>query len=570
MTENCNNEDDTVQQNRLAFVTNRAETLNEIAARSVFQTPSLRDCVDPTSQVQSEKRRSSQTPGPIEVNGIYTSNAVQSLSNEFEKNIVAERDSGTPINRAVRDFGDSFYDSLNNLNRFIVGQDLSQFPTLNDRITRFPEITPIEYAEFINEFLYTPTVTNVNINFNPTLVITQLDEFYTKNFTQSAIGGFCALMPQVFGAVRQFFTAINVLSQGISGIIAKLRERAIQELMRRISQEVAKIIDQTIGKVLRIITNFDIRSVFEDVGTFVNEEIVGRLVDLKERVLTFFTEENLTRVRNRVQNLIEYAVNVFQNPTLEEIEFLVYRFCSFAAQVEALINGLKDPLTFFAGNYRETIRNLTTASNANTARAIRAGAIRYTDSARRDLINTAEERLLERTDGVPLQPSIEDFVGIPTWEEVSSGRSSAFVVDLSQESFSGRSRFQRQDEGWTGLDHYKFLPKLVRLQREYGKRMTINSGYRSPGLNANIIPPGARNSLHVHGFAVDIGERNAIEKNRIAAIAFRLGFNQVLTDYSWGLHIGLIPDTRVVRETRAEYDRRIEDSRRRGTLNVPL
>jgi hypothetical protein len=557
----CNNEDNIVQQNRLAFVTNRAETLDEIAARSVFRS-SLPDCVDPTNQIQVEKRRFLQTTRPIEVNGVYTSAAVQALTDDFEENFSASRRTGTPIDRAVSDFGDSFYDSLNDLNRFLNGRDLGEFPTLNDRISQFPEVTPIEYAEFIREFLYTPTVTTVNITFNPTLLLTQLDQFYVKNFTQSAIGGFCALMPQVFGAINQFFTAIGQLSRGINGIIAALRERAIQELMRRISQEVSKIIDQTVGKVLGIITNFSIESVFDDVNTFVNEQIVGRLVELKERILTFFTRENLQNVRRRVEDLITYAVGVFQNPSFEEIQFLVYRFCSFAAQVEALINGLKDPLTFFAGNFRSTISNLRTASNINTARAVQAGAIRYIDSSRAFQINTAEERVIDRT-GAPLQPAISDFAAIPTWDEVSSGRSPLFGITSA---YSRNPIGQRVDEGWTGLDHSQFLPKLILLQREFGRKIMINSGYRNPLHNEDV--GGSPRSLHISGSAVDI-QAGASDRNIIDRIARRLGFGDIKF-YPTFIHVGLAIGGANVRVNREEYDRLVDDARRRGVLRTPF
>jgi hypothetical protein len=566
MTSDCNSEDNIVQQNRLAFVTSRAETIDEVAARSVFRG-SLKDCVDPTSQIQSENRRFSQSTRAIEVDGIYTAGAVQALSDEFEENISVTRRFGTPIDQAVSDFGDSFYNSLNDLNRFLNGRDIGEFPTLNDRISQFPEVTPIEYAEFIREFLYTPTVTTVNITFNPTLLLTQLDQFYVKNFTQSAIGGFCALMPQVFGAINQFFTAIGQLSRGINGIIAALRERAIQELMRRIAQEVSRIIDRTVEKVLGIITNFSIESVFDDVNTFVNEHIVGRLVELKERILTFFTRENLQNVRRRVEDLITYAVGVFQNPTLEEIQFLVYRFCSFAAQVEALINGLKDPLTFFAGNYRETIRNLRIGSSANTIRAIQGGAIRFSDTNRAFQINTAEEMLVDRAGG-PLQPAIDDFAGIPTWEEVRSGRSSSFGITVGNQSFAENPVGQRQHEGWTELDHARFLPRLVLLQREFGQKMIITSGYRSPELNRSV--GGARRSLHMSGSAVDISA-GAAARNRIESIARRIGFDEIIQYPSQNfIHVGLRIGGPGVRENRRSYEIRVDDARRRGVLRTPF
>jgi len=500
MTDCNSNDNDVVQQNNLQFLTARAETVQEITARSVFRNTesTLPKCLDSTDQEQVAYRDFLQTDRPTVSNGLYTINAVDSLANDFSNSFVLGAGESNIINRNVNRYGEVFYSSLNNLNGFLNGRDLSEYPTLSNRVGDVP-ITPIEYAEFLEEFIYTPAIINTNIIFSANLLLSQMDDFYTRNFTQSTIGGFCALMPKVFEAIDFFFDAVGFLSKGINGVIAALTERALQELMRKIAEEVSKIIDKTVLKVLNIIRNFDINDFFGEIETFVNERIVERVSQLKEDILTFFTRENLNKIKKKVEDLITYAVSVFENPSIEEIQFLVYRFCSFAAQVEALINGLKDPLANFAGGYQGVIRGLRAVSDFNTARAVAAGALRYAFDTRRDLINTGETEFIDR--GNPPESRIDDVSDIPTWEEISSGSSSSFGVVLGNQSFASNPPGQRQEEGWTQLNR-SLLAKLVRIQRRFGRKIIVISGFRNPALNDQV--GGEENSQHLAKTAVDM------------------------------------------------------------------
>lgn len=68
------------------------------------------------------------------------------------------------------------------------------------------------------------------------------------------------------------------------------------------------------------------------------------------------------------------------------------------------------------------------------------------------------------------------------------------------------------------------LDKLQAMRTEYGKPMTITSGYRCPQhpIEAKKDTPGA----HALGMAADIGVQGA-EAYRVLSLAFKHGFNGI-------------------------------------------
>ena len=100
---------------------------------------------------------------------------------------------------------------------------------------------------------------------------------------------------------------------------------------------------------------------------------------------------------------------------------------------------------------------------------------------------------------------------------------------------------------------------LQPLRNVYGKPIIVNSGYRSPALNAAI--KGAQNSQHMLGQAADITARHTIPKCSATAanydfheenkrlfsliLSLKLPFDQLIDekDYSW-LHVSFGPRNR--------------------------
>lgn len=522
----CEDPNNEIQANRVKFQNGRAKTLAEQAREAAFNSTygDLMNCVDEEDLIQAESRKFKQVPRATERNGLYTIDAVDNLLGQYQSEFVLTSSNGTRIARYTSTYGNDFYDSLGDLNNLLAATGLGDYEFLANRFSIDNPITAIEYAEFLNEFMFTPITLRNAITTFPNRLLFQLNDFYNNNFTQSAIGAFCSLMPQVFQAIEFFFDALDLIRGGIAGIINRLGEVALRELITRIVNEVKEVIERKIRSELEKILNFRIEDFFEEVETFINERVIARIQEIKDDILNFFTEENIQRIIDRVEGLVSYAVSVFTNPSLEAIQFLVYRFCSFAAQVEKIIDMIKNPLVAFSGGFNGVIQRLRAASNVNTAAAIAAGAWRYSPEQRQILINSSEERFRER--GNPPRITPAEATNAPSWEQLSSNTDSRLGVRLGNQSFAANPPGQTQAEGWTRVSAEVKI-KLMRTQARFGRRLIIISGFRNPLLNADV--GGRSASRHLNGQALDItwGGFNTTSMEEFISIALEEGFRGI-------------------------------------------
>jgi zinc D-Ala-D-Ala carboxypeptidase len=80
------------------------------------------------------------------------------------------------------------------------------------------------------------------------------------------------------------------------------------------------------------------------------------------------------------------------------------------------------------------------------------------------------------------------------------------------------------------------------LREKYGKPITVNSGYRSPIVNARV--GGAKNSDHVKGMAADITAGSKEENKKLfEIIRDNFTFRQLINeyDYKW-VHVSFNKD----------------------------
>lgn len=72
------------------------------------------------------------------------------------------------------------------------------------------------------------------------------------------------------------------------------------------------------------------------------------------------------------------------------------------------------------------------------------------------------------------------------------------------------------------------------LREKYGKKINVNSGYRSAAVNIKV--KGAKNSDHLHGFAADITAGDKVENKKLfELIRDNFEYKQLINeyDYSW-------------------------------------
>lgn len=410
--------------------------------------------------------------------------------------------------------------------------DLSDYEYLQTRLEQSPQITTIEYAEYMVELGTNPITVVEFIDSNPTEVQSQLDDFYQGNFTDSTIGSFCALMPSVFGAIENFFNLASSAINWFESLDDLTLAGTIDSLYNQIKSQITNIIDQSIAKVKSIVDN-----VVADLQNYIRR-VQELIVEAKTKIEAFFSEENIERLKNKIQNAIDYVLNVFQNPSLEEIEYLIYRFCQLAAGVEKAINLLSKPLTDIVNSYQEIVNIVTATSRTATAEAVAAGGIRPSDEERASRINSAGATYPPKNlDGIE-QEFIDEAAAL-TWERLL--QSNKFTVTLGNNSFAANPPGQTQRDGWDKIT-LSTKARFIKLHNIYSGlygdiQFRITSGYRGPQLNASI--KGASRSQHLNGTAIDFqwdGFSTTTRQNMINIARERCGFGGIGV-YNTFLHV---------------------------------
>lgn len=476
------------------------------------------------------------------------------VSADIQQNVQA-----TVIDRFVNQYGQEAFDAgliaINNtlINREVFQTNLANYPDLQNRLNRPIPITPIEYANYMDEFLQNPNTVVSLVNSNTPLMQSQLNDFYRNNFTQSAIGSFCALMPSVFGAIAGFFDLVDDVQQVFQDAVDFINNFSLQDLVKKltmknlinkIKEQITKIIDDTVNKVKGIIENLSFENIIGQIETFVNDSIIGRFIELRAQALSFFSEENIERLKKKVENLFNYAASIFKDPSLEEIQFLVYRFCEFAGQIETALNLLKKPLDDFVDDYQTTYNILRSSGRVATSSAVsEGGANRYSDEERKARINNGKDKAAaqpvtpagdwtdeEKRDLERLLSSIETFIADPRFE-IGGGFSWGKTPNQGDADNRKAARIlglpldkpiQTPAEAWTRQAEpgaQDALLGLIRLQKLYSEEkgrnvvFIVNSAFRSEKLNTFLRRSGilrngrtgvASNSLHINAKAFDI------------------------------------------------------------------
>ena len=472
--------------------------------------------------------------------------------NEYSSLVAADIDTNsannTLISKYVRQYGQEAFNAglvaINStlVNKEVFQNNLSTYPQLEARLNTQLPITQIEYVNYMNEFLQNPNTVVVLVNSNTPLIQSQVNDFYRNNFTQSAIGSFCALMPVVFGAIGGFFNLVENAQQVFQDITdfinnVSLKDLSLKAIMKnligQIKDQVLKIVDDMVSKVKGIVENLSFENVVGQIETFVNQRIISQFISLRAQALAFFSEENIKNLKKKIENLINYAGSIFKDPSLEEIQFLVYRFCAFSGQIKSAVNLVKKPLDDFVRDYQDNFTRLKSWGRISTSEAVvNGGAIRISDEDRKIRINNgieAEQRQPPDELGRPTAPpagiTSEEWSDAQSISTFAAARAdSRFLIPVgSNRSWALNPIGQTLEDGWEMLyekgTRGEIVARLIRLQRLFGRRLTILSAYRNEKMQA-VVNPGVR-GLHIQAKALDISwsgfsSQTALEFCRIA------------------------------------------------------
>lgn len=455
--------------------------------------------------------------------GEYTRAQIEVFEKQFRDNIVADIQNG-PLAEASKKYPD-FYVAVKDLNtdflqRSYIQEQLPDYPVLNKRLEKGP-ISALEFAAFIKESNYTPSTAIASSNAQGSRFLRELEYYYNGDFADSVMGGFCGLFNSIFAAIDAFFDIIGAIDGFIQDVFAFLKKiRNIKDeilaafeaikvkaLIEAIKEKIGEMIEKTIQKVCQSIANFNIEAITGPLPNIApaQAQMVAKAEDEKSALQDICGEDNAKAIKDKIQALIDYAVGLFSNPSLEEIMALIARICGMAAGIEGLFKKLKDPLNNFSDRYEEVFNTLSNASNRVTGEAIRGGAIRPTEEKRQEEINNRKQVWQEKGNVPP--PTVQEISGVPSWEQIKDN-----THDKIRIQGGWVTNMKPASEGWTKLDP-RVRVMIMRLQEKakaegiIKSHLILNSGFRSQQYNEAIRKRGggaAKNSQHLSGNAADL------------------------------------------------------------------
>ena len=492
-------------------------------------------------------------------NGQYTTHQINLFQKQFETTIAADLQLN-PLSAAISKYGsESFYGAVTKINndflkREFIVKKLPEYEVLSARLER-GDITALEFASFMKDSSYTPSTVLVSANAQGPRFLKELDDYYNGDFSTSVLGGFCSLFANIFGAINGFFDLIDSVQGLVNDVfelinkiknienllLAAWEKLKVKALLEAIKKKITETIEGVINKVCMSIANFNVEAITGPITTPVQINVAAKVEEKKSALEEVCGPENAKRILDKIQSLIDYAVSLFENPSVEEIMFLISRICALATGIEGLFKGLKGPLDDFANRYDEVFNTISNASNRITGAAIAGGAIRLSEADRQEQINKAKEIWIKS--GMIAPTTMEELNNLPKWAALKAGSDARLKI-----AGGWVTKMTPASEGWTMLDtDVKVLVmRLQKAAKEAGitnNHLTLYSGYRSPAYNKAV--GGVKSSQHMSGFAADLtwsGFRGySVETSRFINIARSIGFRGIGI-YNGFVHVDIGPE----------------------------
>lgn len=510
------------------------------------------------------KARLSSSVSTTNADGSFNINKIDQLGADFISSYLEEAEEN-PITKAVNFYGQEIYTSLNNANQIFKQTNLAGFPTLNDRITR-GQIGILEFSDFLGEYNYNLSVFDATLANNIDKINFEFDAYYQNTFSSSILGGFCRTIQNVFGAIDAFFDLVDMIQGFISDAISFInkfksgqlfsdaaKKASAEALIRTMKEKIKDIICQAWLRTKNAILNLNVVNLINDTDSHVNPQVAKKGKQIRQRSLALLSEDNCERMTEKVEALLDYAVSIFELPSLEEIQYLILRFCALLSNVEALIYDIRKPTQNFALKYQNVVNRLRRVSDVATGKAIINGGKRYDRQLRKqkadeawpnwskgidDALNGVEQDTnLPTPSGKPPKnrppKRAFEYEKIPDWETVSSGGSSVFTF------YNKGKNFGDGQASWYNMEE-EFIIDIMNIQAVIGKPFQINSAWRSTQYNKRV--GGVEGSFHTSGMAFDIATKN-LNSNDIQLIRdlVKLYDYEVIGGYRNHIHIEPAP-----------------------------
>lgn len=505
----------------------------------------MTECNDYLNLAQQNKKLLS---GGSTVNskGEFTLNQLDVFAEELYQSIQNDQQTN-PIKVAEIKYGEAFYSTVDTINSSILQSDLlknriDDYPSLKNRIER-GAITYYEFSDFMSQYNHTPSTAIQKANQNYFSFIFELDSYYGNGIRQGSLGGICALFENVFASIDGFFDILGQIDglimdalsfvgkvYDLKNFVANQSEQlAVKTLIEQMKDYIEEQINNVFEVYEEMIKNFSPSAIMGDIETFLYGSVPVKVLKEKERMCLVFEPKSKATFLRKVRAIFDYAFSLFANPGLAEIQFLITRICGLIANVSALMEDLKSPLSQFEFKYKRIANRLKVISNMRTSTAIRSGAIRLSAQARAEKINRMKDIWSDLTAKTPegIPPSNEKEITVEDMERISlcsllSGNMKEIILDQTWVDDLGY-------EGWVELD-YGLRARLFRLYDELQSPITVVHGWRSEQYNKKINGPPE--SPYMSGMAVGI-KIDAVPLTKIVDVAIKKNFKyaEAFEDY---------------------------------------
>ena len=411
------------------------------------------------------------------------------------------------------------------------------YPNLAERLEKLSYITTTELIDFY-DYSYTNQheFENYVLTRNPTLVLKDLEGFYSpQNMSETAMGAFCALVPNIFATlstVKNIFSEIKDYGNDFSAILQKIQTGidgfSVAASLDKLKAGILALVDTLIENIKNKKDNFtkSIRSFMGNSYTHNQGSSLERAANLAKKVEECTSESAKKSLKERIAGLISHAASTFQNLELEEIQFLILRFCDFIGEMEKVFDHMLRPLDDMQNSYLTSYTVLKNAGNVRTARAISAGAIRYdyetTDAGAATIRSTVSTRSGPSESGTG--SAVTGITARPRRvDNVTPEEASIIMTDYTYDKVIAGTNFikyapgpQSNAEGSAGWNNVLLPEKvmLLRLAKTWGRQIRINSAWRTFG---------APRSWHKSGQAFDLSITPS-DHDEFALLAFEQGF----------------------------------------------
>lgn len=442
------------------------------------------------------------------------------------------------------------------INEFITSEvtDNTEFGTLYpDLVTRLEEvaiITPAEIQTVIDDsFLTVDTVGDYLTPYDATIP-TLLNSYYGPGeFSGSGMQSFCALVPNIFAAYTDLMNAFNdikAFATKITNILSAIQDFSLAGLIESLKQQALQVVDQIVAKIKAEISA--ITGLFARIANFRfnTDNVYVKMAEEKQKIDQVMSEPSIDNLKAAIEGAIAFASSLFEALNIEEIQFIILRFCELISGLETFFDDLVQPIRDIPGNFRSSFNFLQAANYGAAARAANAGAFRIPPEQRAAAASqmNAMAPTVVGGDGVqfgdegfivaggvavrrrayriePVSPEEIDIINNQlSFEQVKNGTDS-IVLQLGQSySIDG-------PKIWTNVNTVEKV-LLYRLSRRINRTLTVNSAYRST-FAQSVINPSVSASWHSSGQAFDVrmSSFSGMSMSEFEQYARSVGFSRV-------------------------------------------